>query len=203
MYRGTIKEIFQNVWPMLIIVMVIVISLRITAVLLKKQKICFYQDLLMLTFMIYVICLFYVVTFQDVSWSTSNFVPFKEMFRYEFGSYLFFKNVLGNMIMFLPYGFFISYYLKTEKPSIIFFLSFLVSITIETTQLVIGRVFDVDDIMLNVLGSMLGYLCYKSLHFLEGHLPSFLKKEWIYNIIILVIFVMGCFFIAEILITEV
>ena len=32
-----------------------------------------------------------VVTFQDVSWSTSNFTPFKEIFRYEIGDRLFYK----------------------------------------------------------------------------------------------------------------
>src|SRR5699024_1806752 len=109
-----------------------------------------------LLFIIYVLCLFYVVTFQDVSWSTSNFTPFSEMFRYEIGSRLFIKNVLGNVILFLPYGFFAAYYLKLKKPWSILGLSILVSLTIETTQLLIGRVFDIDDIILNTIGGLFG-----------------------------------------------
>ena len=38
----------------------------------------------------------------------------------------------------------------------------LVSISIETTQLLIGRIFDIDDIILNIIGGMLGYLIYKT-----------------------------------------
>ena len=87
--------------------------------------------------------LFHIVTFQDVTWSTSNFTPFKEIFRYTFGSRAFYKNVVGNMIMFMPYGF-VSYFISL-KPYLILLLSLIVSITIETTQL-IGRVFDIDDI---------------------------------------------------------
>lgn len=203
MYHKTVIAIFENVWPMLIIVMMIAVSMRVTSVLLNKQKICLYKDLLALTFMIYVICLFYVVTFQDVSWSTSNFIPFKEMLRYEAFSYMFYKNVIGNMIMFLPYGFFVSYFLNLKKPTVMLILSFVISITIETTQLVIGRVFDVDDILLNVIGAMLGFGFYNILHYIEAILPSFLKKTWVYNIIISVIFLLGCVLIAQILMTGV
>lgn len=84
--------------------------MRITYILKYKVDFILYKELFSLLFVIYVMCLFYVVTFQDVSWSTSNFIPFKEIFRYEFGTKLFFKNVIGNMIMFVPFGFFVSYF---------------------------------------------------------------------------------------------
>lgn len=113
---------------------VILLSFRIAQIVLHKEKFILYQELMKLGFIIYVMCLFYVVTFQDVSWSTSNFIPFKEMFRYRIFSTMFFRNVIGNMIMFMPYGFFLSYFLKLDKKSVIFFLCILVSSTIETTQ---------------------------------------------------------------------
>ena len=115
MLRGTIMEIFSSVWPLLILVSVIVISLRITYIIKYKPKVIFYKEMIYFGFILYVLCLFYVVTFQDVSWSTSNYVPFKEMFRYSFGSRLFFKNVVGNMLMFMPFGLFASLYLKVKK----------------------------------------------------------------------------------------
>ena len=136
--------------------------------------------------------LFYVVTFQDVSWSSSNFIPFKEMLRYRIFSNLFFKNVVGNMIMFLPYGFFTSYFLKLDRKKTIIYLSLLVSCTIEFTQLLIGRVFDVDDIILNVLGGLFGYFIYRFVYFVRDHLPKVLKNNIFYNIIVVII--LSCIF---------
>ena len=119
MFRETIMDIFADIWPMMFISSIILISIRVAYLYVKKQKIVLYKELLSLVFMLYILCLFHVVTFQDVSWSTSNFIPFKEMFRYELGSRLFFKNVVGNMIMFLPYGFFIAHFLKGKRPLLI------------------------------------------------------------------------------------
>lgn len=107
------------------------------------------------------------------------------MFRYEIGSRLFIKNTLGNLILFMPYGFFAAYYLKASRPYIILFLSFLVSVTIEVTQSLIGRVFDIDDIVLNVIGGVLGYYLYHFLKKVNDNLPPLLKKPLIYNIIII------------------
>lgn len=184
MFNITIKNILFNIWPMIVIMTVILSSVRITSIIKNKEKFILYDELLKLGFLIYIISLFYVVTFQDVSWSTSNFIPFKEMFRYRLFSSMFFKNVIGNMIMFMPYGFFISYILKLDKKKIVFTLSILVSLTIETTQLVIGRVFDVDDIILNVLGGLIGYFIYRLITKIQSHLPSFLKNNCFYNIIV-------------------
>ncbi len=203
MFRATIINIFENVWPMMLIVMTILISLRIVYVFINKIDVYFYKELLVLGFIVYIMCLFYVVTFQDVSWSTSNFIPFKEMFRYEFGSRMFIKNVIGNMLMFLPYGFFISYFLKLKKPSILLLLALIVSLTIETTQSLIGRVFDVDDIFLNVLGAFIGFSIFYLLDRLRDRFPPILKKTWVYNIIITVIALIIVLTIAEILITGV
>ena len=115
MFSNSIKEILLDIWPSLIICFIIITSLRITFLVKNKIKFIFYKEILMLGFIMYVIALFEVVTFQDVSWSSSNFIPFKEMLRYEFGTKLFFKNVVGNMIMFIPFGFFTSYFLKLKK----------------------------------------------------------------------------------------
>lgn len=186
MFDVTIKNMLEGVWPMLFIVLTIIVSLRITYLILNKPKFELYQELFMLLFIVYILCLFYVVTFQDVNWATSNYIPFKEMFRYKFGTRLFFKNVLGNLIMFLPYGFFVSYFLRSKKSYIILILSIITSSTIEFTQAMIGRVFDVDDIILNVFGAMFGFLIYKFVVYIKDKLPDFLKNKILYNIIILI-----------------
>ena len=196
MFSNSIKEILLDIWPSLIICFIIITSLRITYLIKYKVKFIFYKEILMLGFIMYVIALFEVVTFQDVSWSSSNFIPFKEMLRYEFGTKLFFKNVVGNMIMFIPFGFFTSYFLKLKKIYSVFILTLLTSITIETTQLLIGRVFDIDDIFLNIIGGLFGYFIFKIIYKIK-----FLKKESIYNIIIsvvlilIILYLLGVFYV--------
>lgn len=185
MFSNSIREILLDIWPSLVICLVIITSLRITYLIKYKCNFVFYKEILMLGFIMYVIALFEVVTFQDVSWSSSNFIPFKEMLRYEFGTKLFFKNVVGNMIMFIPFGFFTSYFLKLKKFYSVFILTLLTSITIETTQLLIGRVFDIDDIFLNIIGGLIGYFIFKIIYKIK-----FLKKESIYNIIISVVLIL-------------
>lgn len=184
MLKETMIDIFSNNWPMILIFTTIIVSIRITQLIYKREEFHFYKEILMLGFVIYILCLFYVVTFQDVSWSSSNFVPFHEMLRYQLGSNLFYHNVVGNMIMFMPYGFFISYLLKLDKGYAIFILTLIASTTIEVTQLKIGRVFDIDDIFLNLCGGMLGFFMYRFLIKVRDYLPPILKKEAFYNIMI-------------------
>lgn len=152
-----------------------------------------------LGFIIYIICLFHTVTFQDVAWSSSNFIPFTEMLRYDLGSPLFIRNVLGNVLLFLPYGFFITYLFAFKKIKIPLFLVAILSTVIETTQLLIGRVFDIDDIILNIVGGVLGYLLYQSMKGLTDHFPSLLKKTWFYNIIMIGILLLITLYLFEVI----
>lgn len=181
---NTIQGVVSFTWPMVLISTIIIVSFRVAYVLKNHIRFVLYQDLLMLSFIIYVLCLFQVVTFQDtVSWSSNNFIPFREIFRYDFGSQLFVKNVLGNMILFLPFGFFVSYYLKSKKDFLPVILTLIASCSIETVQMVIGRVFDIDDIILNLLGGIIGFFLYYLLVKIGRKLPDVLKSEAFLNII--------------------
>jgi len=201
MFRNTILNVFEDIWPMILIFCVILISMRVVHVVKNKEKIIFYKEILTLSFILYVIALFRVVTFQDVSWSTSNYVLFKEIFRYEIGSKMFFRNVIGNMLMFIPYGFFTSYFLKIKKALHIVLLTLLVSTTIEITQLLIGRVFDIDDILLNVIGGFIGFLIFYFIINIKTKLPDLLQKQFVYNIIIvllliiIILYLIGVFYV--------
>ena len=184
----TIHGVIDLTWPMILISIVVLVSIRLTYLLKNKQHIVLYKELLTLSFIIYILCLFQIVTFQDtVSWSTNNFIPFKEMFRYKIGSRLFLKNVLGNMIMFLPFGFFTTYFLNSEKPYMVGIISMLTSISIELVQMYIGRVFDVDDIILNILGSAAGFYIYDFLRKIGNKIPSIFKSEVFLNIVSIII----------------
>ncbi|MBR4693469.1 MAG: VanZ family protein [Bacilli bacterium] len=179
----TIHGVVNFTWPMLIISIVIMVSVRLTYLIKEKQKIVIYKELLMLSFAIYILCLFQVVTFQDdVTWSSNNFIPFREIFRYSITDRLFWKNVIGNMIMFLPFGFFISYYLKVEKITLPLILTLVASIAVEFVQMCIGRVFDVDDILLNLLGGTVGFCIYSVLKKIGEKLPKFFHNDWVLDI---------------------
>jgi glycopeptide antibiotics resistance protein len=188
--RRMFMTMIKTSWPMVLISVVILISLRITYLIKNKKKFVLYEEIFLLFFVMYILCLFQVVTFQDVSWSGSNFVPFREILRYDVGSKLFFRNIFGNVLLFMPYGFFTGYYLKIRKPWISIILVMVASISIEVTQLIIGRVFDVDDIMLNLIGGVLGFYVYHILDLIEDVMPKSLKKDWLISIIVIIFIVL-------------
>lgn len=186
----TIQGVIDMTWPMLLISVVVVVSLRITYLIKNREHFTLYQELLALSFIIYILCLFQIVTFQDtVSWSSNNFIPFREIFRYHIGSRLFLKNVLGNVLLFMPFGFFSSYYLKFKKPWVILGLTLVTSFSIEVIQMSIGRVFDVDDILLNIVGGYFGYLIYSVISRIGDRAPDFFKNEIFLDAISIIILV--------------
>ena len=143
--------------------------------------------------LLYSMLLFYVVTFQDVNYGTNNVIPFKEILRYEVGSKMFIKNILGNIILFVPFGLFVSYIMKTRKMWPILFITVVTSGIIEYTQLKIGRTFDIDDILLNCLGGIFGFLLYIGLTAIKRHLPKFLQRDIVYNLLTVLVIVVIIF----------
>ena len=157
-----LKEIIHNTWPMLVLTVIVLVVLRIGYMIKYKEKFNFYKEFLSLAFIVYILCLFQLVTMQDVPGEHGvNITLFKELTRYTVGSHLFYRNVIGNIVLFIPFGFLTSYYLDLDKKRYNFLLSLLVAVTIELIQLRIGRAFDIDDILLNIVGSFIGCLIYR------------------------------------------
>ncbi len=105
---------------------------------------------------------------------SSNFIPLKSIFQFLFKGNnikISLENVLGNIVVFVPFGFLLPTLLdRTNKFKIVVLSSFILSLMFEVIQLftVLGD-FDVDDILLNTIGGILGYLFYKLLtHFIIG-----------------------------------
>ncbi len=189
MIKQTFMEVLPNVWPMLIIITVIISSIRITYLITKHKKFLLHKEIIYLIAIIYILCLFHVVTFQDINYGKSNFIPFKEIFRYDFGTYKFFRNVLGNIALFIPFGFLSSYILKNRKLSVVTILTLIASGTIETVQYYIGRVFDIDDIILNLLGGIIGFLIFIGLDAIRNKI-KILKNDTVLDILIIIILVL-------------
>ena len=173
----------NNTWPMLTLFGIIMLSLKLTKVIINKDHFTFYKEFYNFLFIIYILLLYYLLLSTEKAASGINLIPFKEMTRYSIGSELFFYNVVGNIVLFIPFGYFVSDYLKAKKIHHILIVSILISLTAETIQYKIGRAFDVDDIILNVIGAILGFMFYISIQAIKNHLPKFLQNNIFYNIL--------------------
>ena len=126
-------------------------------------------------FLTYVFVMIYFLFFSERYGRTShydtmqyNLVPFQEIQRYlvnaqSFSLELFVVNILGNVCMFIPFGALL--FVWRGKPVGFWYVtvrSLLLSLLIESIQLVtkVG-VFDVDDIILNTAGGIVGFLIYQ------------------------------------------
>lgn len=133
-----------------------------------------------LVFVLYLAALCYFLFFAEMFGRTEggreyryNLVLFKEIERFwtnrrSLGYRAVFYNIAGNVIAFMPYGFYLPILFKRIQgesrgvfPGIfpVLLLSLLLSLSVETIQLIskVGS-FDVDDLFLNTLGGAAGYL---------------------------------------------
>lgn len=184
-----LTETLFNIWPMLTIFLVVMIAMRITYIRVNHEKFIFYKEFMNLIFIVYAMLLFQLLTDTELNTTSGiNLVPFTEILRYKVGTHAFYMNVIGNILIFLPFGYFVSSYVRASKISHILFISLLTSFTIEFIQHYIGRSFDIDDILLNVVGSILGFLLYIAINAIEKHLPRFFRSTTFYNIVCLILF---------------
>lgn len=197
MFSSIFLKAINETWPMLFIFSVILCSIRIIYIMKNNEKFVLYKEFLMLLFIVYILLLYYVVTFQDNNYGINNFVPFKEIFRYNVFSSVFLKNIVGNIVLFIPFGLYVSLFLKVKKVYIPLVITFLTSISIEFAQYKIGRTADIDDIILNVCGGIVGYLLYLFFKKISGKLPNFLKSDWFLNLLMICVFVVIALFLLN------
>lgn len=94
-----------------------------------------------------------------------NLVPFRTISNYykyiSPYSDLFWINIVGNVLMFVPWGFGLLFlWEKNRKLYRLVFFSIMLPVCIEFVQLFINRQVDIDDIFLNFLGGLLGGLVF-------------------------------------------
>lgn len=145
----------------------------------------FISNVLTLCFICYMILLVYFLFFSEEYGRTEpyetykyNFEFFKEIKRYwnnweQIGIVLFLINLIGNVVVFMPFGFFVPIMYREQRKGVSYrghyfrsflfvtFLGGLFSFCIEMIQLItkVGC-FDVDDLLLNTSGVVIGYLLY-------------------------------------------
>ena len=125
-------------------------------------------------FGLYIVALVYFLFFAEMLGRTNvnrtyhyNLILFKEISRFivyrrQLGFKAVFLNLAGNMFIFAPFGFLLPIMNRRLKGFFqVTMLSLELSLAVETVQLItkVGS-FDVDDILLNTVGGILGYVCF-------------------------------------------
>ncbi|WP_019155184.1 VanZ family protein [Robertmurraya massiliosenegalensis] len=107
----------------------------------------------------------FTFSYEGFVWNTHNFIPFKTI-----GYYLFFandinfdirvENLTGNILGFVPFGMlFPLLFSKFHSFKKIALATFCLSLTFELLQLIFKfGSFDVDDLILNTVGGVVGYI---------------------------------------------
>lgn len=133
-------------------------------------------------FLIYLTGLFYFLFFAEGMGRTTsggeyryNLTLLKEIKRFymyqdALGWKAYFLNVFGNVLAFMPFGFFLPMLLAKKNIFLTTFWGFLLSLFVEAIQLSmkLGS-FDVDDLLLNTIGAFLGACIYGIIRFVKGH----------------------------------
>lgn len=137
-------------------------------------------------FLIYLLILITLTIIPQFTWynggfhilntyeSQINLVPFNclhyidiTLFKLKDPVY-FMMNILGNIIIFMPLGFFSAYWMKKPRLYRVLGIGCGISCLIEIIQLWLPRATDIDDVILNTFGACLGYLCFKIYQKIKG-----------------------------------
>lgn len=135
----------------------------------NKRKI---QIISWVIFIIYLVMMVYFLFFSEQMGRVPgnqyryNLVPFAEIKRYlsyrnKIGGFHVMLNLLGNVVCFIPFGFVIPILTRKQTALRMFLLGMSASVLVELLQLVsmLGT-FDVDDIILNTFGVLIGYVLF-------------------------------------------
>lgn len=110
---------------------------------------------------------------------TINVIPFQSMRElYYYGTdEAIFNNLVMNIVLFVPFGFFV--YLMTKKEWLTSMFGCLFSISIETIQYIlpIGRTTNIDDVILNVTGTLVGIILAYFFRKLEYFIFNYISRD--------------------------
>ena len=137
----------------------------------RKKKI--FRAVGKVLFLLYVVFLIYFLFLAEWYGRTGvseeyryNLELFREIkrfiiYREQLGVFAVFANLAGNILIFVPYGFFISVASRARGFFKTLFFSMGLSLCVDIIQLFtrVGS-FDVDDILLNTIGGVLGYIVF-------------------------------------------
>ena len=144
---------------------------RIETVFLYGVFICYILFLIKLLFLSRV-SLLALFNSQRTLDKSINLIPFYSIKEYIFSNSATIKkftfgNVVGNIVIFIPLGAYLSLFKNNKRIITNMLFIFIVSLFVEIIQGILGiGASDIDDIILNCLGGLVGILGYKFLLFI-------------------------------------
>jgi glycopeptide antibiotics resistance protein len=162
---GTIIEYIATMFNYLVIALPIFCVIRFLWLKVTSEKINVLHEAGVVLFFSFIIGLFALTFDQDASdqQTAVNLVPFKVFVDtyhaiQESGFWEPFTiNLLGNIIIFIPIGLLLPLLWRKFSARKTILSGFLISLFIEFVQLTLDRSSDIDDLMLNTLGAIIGY----------------------------------------------
>lgn len=145
-----------------------------------KNNRIFQSILLYTVFVFYIIIFLSIIIFKNVSplelisgdryiFRSINLIPFHTIKSYLLGTVevsrsVVFKNVIGNIVLFIPLGIYLQLFKKDKRILANLFGICVVSLSLEFIQYIFAiGASDIDDILLNCIGGLIGILLYKLL----------------------------------------
>ena len=132
------------------------------ALIMKKQRIiCLIVFILYILIILYITILRFNFRYDERQLNLSLFTNLIRVFR-KVGVGEFLRLFLGNIVWFVPFGFLLP--ILSKRKSLIFTtaIGLVFSFIIETIQFIFYKgVAELDDLILNVLGTAIGYALYK------------------------------------------
>jgi len=139
---------------------------------------------------VYLVSLSYIVFFRDGRDQIRNhplvLIPLRKKI-YEFLSldwhdgefvWKFYANLIGNIILFVPFPVIILWMIPRVSDKRVLVSCVIASILIETTQYLFQRgVADIDDVLLNFLGSLTGLVLLKLFRSTKYSMPGYNMQE--------------------------
>ena len=105
-----------------------------------------------------------MLNFGGTQTGPANFIPLKSILYYLLGKNGFFiaaLNIGGNIILFIPLGFLLPIIFTSLNWRKIIGIAFASGLLVESIQAILEiGIFDIDDVILNGFGLMIGYGCY-------------------------------------------
>ena len=191
--KKIISDMWGSIWPMVAFISIIAVTLRMTYIFKGSRKFVLHKEILSWLFIVYVLCLYYIMMRSNNI--GINFMPLVGLFENITKNYEF---IIHNIFIFLPLGFFSSYYLNNKKASMTFIINLIISILIEGMLYYLGRGFNIDIVILNIVGGFIGYLIYIGLMAIKGRLPKFMKSDTFINIILILLIILIVLFSLDI-----
>ena len=181
MNSGSILGYFLQAVPITIVIGIVYLILRLVFLKRKNRHIAWVSEIMRLLFVCYLTGLCSLVILPANFWLSffdaiffgwwedmGSFFNFGEINLiptivkclsgdYSLGSWV--KEMLvGNIIMFMPFGFFLPFVVENLNRRNAFMIFLVVPFVVESLQLFVGRSFDIDDLICNFLGIIIGFI---------------------------------------------